>query len=184
MVRDALDTHRVIGMVMLQPGYESNYEGAPAVHDVGCAGVIAKHQELADGRFLIWLLGIEKFRISQEIQAPTRYRQVKIDHQFLTWTGEELASIQALRRDLLVALPNFIDPQVAAENQLDEKLTKLDDGQFVAVAAQILGVSGNSKQQLLEATSIVDRYLYLHEKLQLRRQDLPGALKLKPEEMN
>lgn len=184
MVRDALDTHRVIGMVMLKPGYESSYEGAPPVREIGCAGVIARHQELADGRYLIWLLGVERFRISRELPASTKYRQVEIDHQHLTWSGEEKASVQALRRELLAALPLFIDPQVAAENSLDEKLAKLDDVQFVAVASQILDVTGDDKQQLLEYTSLVDRYLHLHERLQLRRQNLPASLQVKPEDLN
>ncbi len=184
MVRDSLESHRVIGMVMLQPGYEKLYNGAPPVHPVGCAGLIARHQELADGRFLIWLLGIEKFRISRELAAPTLYRQVEIDHQFMKFSGEELASIQAIRRDLLEALPRFIDPKVAAENELDEKLVKLDDGQFVAVAAQILGISGGEKQTLLEADTIVDRYLYLHEQLQLRHKDMPGIFQVDPDKLN
>ena len=66
MVTDALAGDRIIGMVLLQPGYEPDYEGRPAVYPVGCAGVITHAEPLQDGRFNIVLRGIEKFRIVRE----------------------------------------------------------------------------------------------------------------------
>jgi Lon protease-like protein len=42
MIADALKGDRIIGMVLLQPGYEKDYEGRPPIRDVGCAGVIEK----------------------------------------------------------------------------------------------------------------------------------------------
>src|SRR2546428_10010257 len=64
MVGDALAGDRIIGMVLLQPGYESDYAGRPPVYEVGCAGVITHAERLADGRVNIVLRGIEKFRIT------------------------------------------------------------------------------------------------------------------------
>ena len=49
MVADALDGDRIIGMTLLRPGYEANYEGRPSIYDIGCAGVITHSQPLADG---------------------------------------------------------------------------------------------------------------------------------------
>ncbi|MCW5829444.1 MAG: LON peptidase substrate-binding domain-containing protein [Deltaproteobacteria bacterium] len=184
MVRDSLDTHRVIGMVLLQPGYERDYYGAPPVRDVGCAGLIARHQELADGRFLIWLLGIERFRIDRELPGAKSYRQVAINHEYVNATAEEQASIQAIRRDLLETIPRFIDPRVLADGEFGERLLKLDDAQFGAVAAQVLNLSGMEKQQMLESSTIVERYLILHEKLQVRRQELPELFPTDPENLN
>src|SRR5690349_21911407 len=53
MVKDALASDRIIGMVLLQPGYEANYEGRPRVYPVGCAGVITHSEPLPDGRLHI-----------------------------------------------------------------------------------------------------------------------------------
>src|SRR5436190_11566243 len=66
LVADALAGDRIIGMVLLRPGFENNYEGRPAIYDVGCAGVITHSQPLADGRYDIVLRGMEKFRVTAE----------------------------------------------------------------------------------------------------------------------
>ena len=50
MVEDALNGDRIIGMVLLRPGWEGDYEGRPPVYPVGCAGVVTHAERLADGR--------------------------------------------------------------------------------------------------------------------------------------
>lgn len=66
MVADSLKGDRIIGMVLLRPGFENDYEGRPPVYPVGCAGVITHAERLPDGRYNIVLRGIEKFRIGGE----------------------------------------------------------------------------------------------------------------------
>ena len=68
MIADALKGDRVIGMVMLQPGYEKDYEGRPPIRDIGCAGTIEKYEQLPDGRYIILLRGLSTFRIVSEDQ--------------------------------------------------------------------------------------------------------------------
>ena len=53
MVDEALGGDRIIGMVLLRPGWEQDYEGRPSVYPIGCAGVITHAERLADGRFEI-----------------------------------------------------------------------------------------------------------------------------------
>src|SRR5688572_15592109 len=82
MVGDALEGERLIGMVMLRPGWEPRYEDAPAVYGVGCAGFITHADRLPDGRYNIILRGQEKFSIQQERTAGTgaeRYRVARIE---------------------------------------------------------------------------------------------------------
>src|SRR5688572_21715434 len=77
MVSDALAGDRIIGMVLLKPGFEADYEGRPPVYPIGCAGVITHSEALPDGRFNIVLRGIEKFRISGEDESkPYRLAHV------------------------------------------------------------------------------------------------------------
>ena len=78
MVADALAGDRMIGMVLLQPGWEPAYEGRPAVYPIGCSGVITHAERLPDGRFHIVLHGIERFRIVREDHARS-YRRALVE---------------------------------------------------------------------------------------------------------
>ena len=80
MVDDALSGDRIIGMVLLRPGWEGDYEGRPPVYPIGCAGVITHAERLADGRFNIVLRGMEKFRIAERRgRRQPLYRVAQVD---------------------------------------------------------------------------------------------------------
>jgi Lon protease-like protein len=51
MTADAMAGDKVIGMTLLRPGWESDYQGRPPVYPIGCAGQIEECVRLADGRF-------------------------------------------------------------------------------------------------------------------------------------
>src|SRR5688572_23490168 len=78
MVADTLAGDRIIGMVLLKPGFEADYEGRPPVYPIGCAGVITHSEPLPDGRFNIVLRGIEKFQITGEDDSKA-YRLAHVD---------------------------------------------------------------------------------------------------------
>ncbi len=80
MVGDALGGDRMIGMVLLQPGYEERYEATPPVYEVGCAGLMTHAERLPDGRYNIVLRGLERFRIVGEESSTTSvlYRRALI----------------------------------------------------------------------------------------------------------
>ena len=88
MVRDAMQTDQVIGMV--QPKGENAGAGAgraaPELYRTGCVGRITNFSETEDGRFLITLTGVCRFDIGQELEVPTLYRQVVAD--FGRWRGD------------------------------------------------------------------------------------------------
>ena len=77
MTSDALDGDRIIGMVLLRPGWEGNYDGRPPVYDVGCAGLITHAEKLDDGRYNLVLRGMEKFRVLRE-DADRSYRRAEV----------------------------------------------------------------------------------------------------------
>src|SRR4051812_25275294 len=66
MVADALAGDRIIGMVLLRPGHETEYEGTPPVYSIGCSGLITHAEKLEDGRYNLILRGLEKFSIHNE----------------------------------------------------------------------------------------------------------------------
>src|SRR5688572_17268367 len=77
MVADSLEGDRIIGMTLLQPGFETAYEGRPGVYPIGCAGVVTHTERMPDGRYNIVLRGIEKFRIDDEVGSRS-YRMAHV----------------------------------------------------------------------------------------------------------
>src|SRR6478672_12027686 len=78
MTADAVASDRLIGMVLLRPGWERDYEGRPAIYEIGCSGVITHVERLADGRFNIVLRGLDRFRVVRE-DGERVYRRATFD---------------------------------------------------------------------------------------------------------
>jgi len=104
MVADALEGDRLIGMVLLEPGHESEYEGNPPVFSIGCVGVIAEAEELPDGGYNIVLGGLAKFRIIDEDHSRS-YRRARIEVIDDDLTPSEEQRLHDLRDELTGLLP-------------------------------------------------------------------------------
>jgi len=163
MVKDALAGHRVIGMVQSLPANFGDDVGAAKVRDVGCLGLIAQHQELPDGRFLMWLLGVERFQIDEELSPATAYRQVRVHYTPTEQSAQRLAGIQPLRQELRTLLPRLVDIDDSTRQMLARQMSDVTDTQLVALACQILELGADRKQQVLEAPSLADRFLMVYE---------------------
>ncbi len=86
MVEDTLEDRHLIGMTLLQPGWETESQGRPAIHPVGCVGRIGDLAKLPDGRFNLSLFGLRRFRIAEEIPSEP-YRRALVD-----WLPEDPAT--------------------------------------------------------------------------------------------
>jgi Lon protease-like protein len=73
MVAESLAGDRIIGMVLLKPGHDDDYEGTPPVYPTGCSGLITHAEQLEDGKYNLVLRGLEKFIIQSE-DAPAAGR--------------------------------------------------------------------------------------------------------------
>src|SRR6185295_1712580 len=78
MVGQAIEGDRIIGMVLLRPGWEGDYEGRPEIYPVGCAGLITHADRTSDGRYNLVLRGFQKFRVRREDHSRS-YRVAEID---------------------------------------------------------------------------------------------------------
>jgi uncharacterized protein len=76
MVTDCLARDKRMAVVALKPGYESSYDGKPAVHQIAGIGRIVQCERLASGRYNILLKGETRIRIDRELPADTLYRMV------------------------------------------------------------------------------------------------------------
>lgn len=150
MVADALKGDKIIGMVRLRPGFETDYEGRPPVYGVGCVGTIEKYEQLPDGRYVILLRGLTTFRIVSEDQRKP-YRLARIEAVPELLKDEDRVTLSALRNrieKLLVSvLPLGADPPDPS----------LDDEEFVNLVAQNLGMPESARQELLERNDVIQR---------------------------
>ena len=77
MVNDAMKSNKLIGMI--QPKTSNDQSDIPSLHEVGCLGKITTFSETEDGRILIELKGIIRFKNLEEIKGNKKYRILKVD---------------------------------------------------------------------------------------------------------
>jgi Lon protease-like protein len=162
MVEEALNGDRIVGMVLLRPGWERDYDGRPAVYPLGCAGVITHAERLADGRFNIVLRGMEKFRVTSE-EAGKPYRLAHVEP-----VPEPAAdSLRAEMRSERRRLESLLVPQ--PEGQPEAKVpSSMADEDLVNALAQYLEFEPVEKQALLERDGVLHRCRSLIELLEMK----------------
>jgi len=158
MVADALATHQTIGMALLRPGWEDDYEGRPPVYAVGCAGRIERSELLPDGRYNILLRGAGRFRITGE-RTGEPYRLA--DAELLVEDKGDAAEVDSLRQALLAALARSSEGPVSLVLQAE-----LPADLLVNAVAQSLDLAPVEKQSLLDCDTIPARYRRLLEILE------------------
>ena len=163
MVADALEGDRIIGMVLLRAGYEADYQGRPAIYDVGCAGVITHSQALPDGRYDIVLRGIEKFRMTSEDQSRP-YRIGRIDAVAETISPHEAQPLRQQRQRLEAVLAAAIE-RVRAEPRFPPSVP---DEDLVNALAQYLELDIVERQALLECDGVLARCRALIDLLEMK----------------
>ncbi len=163
MVEDALRGDRIIGMALLRPGWEADYEGRPPIYSIGCAGVITHAERLDDGRFNIVLRGMEKFRVLSE-DASQAYRLAYVD-ALEEPNAEEYREVMRGERRRLEAL---LVPQPEGAQNEHKVPSSMADEDLVNALAQYLEFDPVEKQALLERNGILDRCRSLIELLEMK----------------
>ena len=155
MVADALEGDSIIGMILLQPGNEAEYEGRPPVYAVGCAGVIIAAEELPDGRYNIVLGGLVKFRVlSEDASRPYRLAEVEALPEAVSDRPLLAQRRQQLEEALLSVSPGMQLPP-----------SDISDEEVVDGLSLILPLEPAERQELLEADGPVERALRLIRRL-------------------
>ena len=156
MIDDALRSgHRLIGMIQPDPAHPGTEE-RPALYKVGCVGRITQFTETGDGRYLIELTGVARFRIDDELRVSTPYRQCRVLYtpfidDFTARKGEDAVDREAL----LHALRDFLE---ANDLKTDwEGIENAPNEALVNALAMMSPYPAAEKQALLEAPDLKTR---------------------------
>ena len=155
MVDDALaDRRRLIGMV--QPDAHSASDAKPKLYGVGCVGRITQLAESGDGRYLLELTGVCRFRIEEELSVLTPYRQCRVSYapyadDFVARKGEEAVD----RKALLEALAAFLKANKLKADW--EGIENAPNEALVNALAMMSPYGAAEKQAMLEAPDLKTR---------------------------
>jgi len=163
MVSDALAGDRLIGMVLLQPGWEQEYEKQPPVYPVGCSGLITHVERLADGRFNIVLRGVERFRILEE-DHERRYRRAIVEPLIERRLSDD---DRDCLRNQRAKLESLLSPALAS-GETEQRTTAMSDEDLVNALAQYLSLDPLEKQALLEQQGLRNRAESLVELIEMK----------------
>jgi Lon protease-like protein len=163
MVSDALDGDRIIGMVLLRPGWEADYEGRPEIYQIGCAGLITHAEKTSDGRYNLVLRGFQKFRILQEDHQRS-YRLAEVDTILEPMSEADRAVMRVERR----RLETLLVPQPEGRGVDPKMPPSMPDEELVNALAQYLDLEVVEKQALLERDGLVERCRSLIDLLEMK----------------
>jgi Lon protease-like protein len=151
MVADALKGNHIIGMVLLRPGYEKDYERSPSVFQVGCAGVINEVEELPNGEYNITLGALTKYRITRE-EASKPYRIAHVTPIVDTIADADTTALHT-RRQRLEALVQ----ESGGRTGLGAIPQGISDEALVNGISQLAHIDELDRERLLEQTTPLAR---------------------------
>ena len=160
LVNDAYNKDGYMGMV------QSKKEGE-TVYDIGCLGKISAFQKNKDGRILINLTGVSRFRILKEISNKKLYREFHVDYKNFDDDANVKKDIDV--SNLMVKTKAFFKKNGLLLNW--KEFEKLDSAQKINTLSMIAPVTNEEKQKLLEAITFENKIntlesiisFYLHE---------------------
>ena len=157
MVDDSLrDGHRLIGMIQPDVAHSPKNSDKPALFRVGCVGRITQLAESGDGRYILELTGVSRFRIVEELEVLTAYRQCKVD--FFTYVDDFTARMgedEVDREALLSVLADFLK---ANNLKVDWEGVETAPNEALVNALAMMSPYGVAeKQAMLEAPDLKTR---------------------------
>ena len=154
MIEDSLKTSgRLIGMV--QPNVVPGRDG-PGLQTIGCAGRITQFSETEDGRYMITLGGVSRFRVVREVEGFTPYRRCDVSWEgFERDLGKDEEDVDFDRGHFLDTLGRYFDARNLSADW--DTLQEADDELLINSLSMMLDLESEDKQALLEAPSLSTR---------------------------
>ena len=161
LVNDAYNGDKLMGMVQSKKDNST-------VYDIGCLGKISDYQKSKDGRILINLTGVSRFKILKEVTNNKLYREFHVDYNsFVEDIDENHSNVGA--KELMEKAKAFFEKNGLLLNW--KEFEKLDHLQKINTLAMIAPITNEEKQTLLETVSLENKVntlgniigFYLHE---------------------
>jgi uncharacterized protein len=155
MLDDTLKTeHRLIGMI--QPIVMPEGKGAGRLHQIGCAGRVTSLQETDDGRYLITLTGISRFRLGELQEGFTPYLRTNVDwSSFERDLGRSERDEDFDRSAFLDVLARFFETAQLSSDW--DSLKRADEELLINSLSMLCPFDPEEKQALLEAPTLANR---------------------------
>jgi Lon protease-like protein len=157
MLDDTMKTgHRLIGMIQPREVPGSERGGERKLHSIGCAGRLTAFSETEDGRYMITLSGVSRFRVVREVAGFTPYLRADV-----SWKGFErdLGGAETDkgfdRTAFLAALARFFEAQGLSTDW--DSLKDAEDELLINTLSMLCPFDPEDKQALLEATTLTQR---------------------------
>lgn len=153
MIEDCMKTpERLIGLVQTNPRKDDE----EAIHSIGCAGRLIQFSETDDGRYMITLGGVSRFKVAEEIEGFTPYRRVRPNWEpFARDLGPNEDDPAFDREAFLGLLDTYFEARDLSADW--ESLSDADDELLINSLSMLLELEPEDKQALLEAPSLTTR---------------------------
>tara|TARA_A100001015_G_scaffold86314_1_gene95925 strand:- start:391 stop:1008 length:618 start_codon:yes stop_codon:yes gene_type:complete len=147
LINDAYNKDKLIGMV------QSKKENS-GVYEIGCLGKISDYQKSKDGRILINLTGVSRFKILKEVPNNKLYREFEVDYEnFIEDVKNTHSEVDA--KELMEKAKTFFKKNGLLLNW--KEFEKLDHAQKINTLAMIAPITNEEKQKLLETISLENK---------------------------
>lgn len=170
--------NRLIGMIQPDPAHPGS-EAHPNIYKVGCVGRITQIAETGDGRYLMQLTGICRFRVEEELVVTTPFRQCRVTYapfadDFIARKGEE----EVDRKAVLAALADFLKANNLKTDW--EGIESAPNEALVNALAMMSPYGAAEKQAMLEAPDLKTRaeILVAVTEIELAKSSSPGETPL------
>jgi Lon protease-like protein len=177
MIDAALGSTRLIGMIQPRLDGALREDGEPELCETGCLGRITSFAETGDGRLLVSLQGVCRFRVAEELAVKTPYRQCRVS-PFLADLDDDAGADSVDRSALLKCFRSYLE---ANDLEADwESISRAENATLVNALSMMSPYGAAEKQALLEAPDLKARAETLiaitEMALAREREDFPSSL--------
>lgn len=171
MLEDALADDGLIGMTLLAPGWESDYDGRPPIRPMGCLCRVASHHQTSEGSYNVLVLGLQRMKIARELPPDRLFREAEVELREDVYPEDEFAARGRLQLRLLEAFKRMLPKLPEAQEQMDQLLGgQIPLGMLTDIVAYTLDLDLRFKERMLEETCVDRRAEQLLEFLSRVRQ--------------
>jgi uncharacterized protein len=166
LVASALADDQLLGLALLEPGWEANYEGRPAISPVACLARIASCRQLADGCYNLFALGLERLEIVRELPGEHAYREAEVRLLEDVYPASTAVTRSAMQQQLTTIFRQLLPTLSDSFEQFEQLLTsEIPLGMLTDLVAFALQLPHDAKRQLLEQPLVDGRAELLLEHL-------------------